>query len=91
MNIDDIIMELKHHDGTPDCSVLEVIECLEQARDTIGDLEDKVAELTGAWKDSIDGVERIAFDMEPPNKHTPRFIMWVNQMRNELNRIKAGG
>jgi len=54
-------------------------------------LQAKVEELTSAWKDSIDGVERIAFDMEPPNKHTPRFIMWVNQMRNELNRIKSGG
>ena len=43
-NIDDIIMELDS-DGTPDCSVLEVIECLEQARDTISDLETEVDEL----------------------------------------------
>ena len=37
--------------GAPDCSVLEVIECLEQARDTIGDLEAKVDDLTAALKE----------------------------------------
>ena len=42
-NIEDIIMELDSG-GTPDCSVLEVIECLEQARDTISDLEDEIAD-----------------------------------------------
>ena len=42
--IDDIIMEL-NSDGASDCSVLDVIECLEQARDTISDLEAKVEEL----------------------------------------------
>ena len=56
MNIEDIIMELKHNDGTPDCSVLEVIECLEQAQDTISDLETKVEELRASrdWPQLID-------------------------------------
>ena len=46
--LEDIIQDLKH--DTPEVSVLEVIECLEQARDTISDLEAKVAELTAKLK-----------------------------------------
>jgi len=42
--LEDIIQDLKH--DTPEVSVLEVIECLEQAQDTISDLEAKVEELT---------------------------------------------
>ena len=44
VTIKDIIQDLKH--DTPEVSVLEVIECLEQARDTISDLEAEVKELT---------------------------------------------
>ena len=49
--LEDIIQDLKH--DTPEVSVLEVIECLEQAQDTISDLQAKVDELNGElsiWK-----------------------------------------
>ena len=42
--LEDIIQDLKH--DTPEVSVSEVIECLEQAQDTISDLEAKVEDLT---------------------------------------------
>ena len=49
--LEDIIQDLKH--DTPEVSVLEVIECLEQAQDTISDLQAKVEELTAALKSII--------------------------------------
>ena len=48
--LEDIIQDLKH--DTPEVSVLEIIECLEQAQDTISDLEAKV-------KKYRDALERI--------------------------------
>ena len=44
--LEDIIQDLKN--DTPEVSVLEVIECLEQAQDTISDLQAKVEKLTAA-------------------------------------------
>ena len=44
--LEDIIEDLKTE--KPEVSVWEVIECLEQAQDTISDLQAKVEELTAA-------------------------------------------
>ena len=49
--LEDIIQDLKH--DTPEVSVLEVIECLEQAQDTISDLQAKVEELGKQLKDAL--------------------------------------
>ena len=38
-------------------------------------LNNKIEKLQTALKDSANGIERIAFDMKPPNRYTPRFIM----------------
>jgi len=50
--LEDIIQDLKH--DTPEVSVLEVIECLEQAQDTISDLEAKVEGWEKSYQDYLD-------------------------------------
>ena len=85
------IMELEARNESLLAMTEEQFDMIEELEAKVKKLQYEIKDLTAAWKDSIDGVERIAFDIKPPNENTPRFITWVIQMRNKLNRIKARG
>ena len=58
-----------------------------QALDDIKRLERELAEAVDTIKRFADCVESLAFEMEPPNKFTPRFVQMAIEARAFLQRL----
>jgi hypothetical protein len=68
----DIVERLRRANVTPfDCSLHD-------------EAADEIERLTALVKLIVDRIERLAFDMPPPNEFTPQFVMLTNAARRAL-------
>lgn len=68
-----------------ECSIMEQ----RAAAATIERLETRIRELEAEFSSCAGQIEKLSFDMKPPNSHTPKFVMLANKMRATLLAFQA--